>query len=194
MEVIAIQKSVLDGIQNELKELLELTENATRKYTPIFKEEKWLDNQEICLMMNITKRTLQTYKDKGLLPYSKLNRKNYYKLSDVQALLEAGQPYNTNDLLPSDAEEIIVHQEMMIQLRNRIEEILKNYRPIMNGEIYLSGEDVCKLLHISKRTLQQYRDDNILSFIQVGGKIIYKESDILAVLEQSYISNNKHCL
>ena len=47
-------------------------------------------------MMNITKRTLQTYKDKGLLPYSKLNRKNYYKLTDVQALLEAGQPYNTD--------------------------------------------------------------------------------------------------
>ena len=97
MEVIAIQKSALDGMTNELKALLELTENATMKYTSIFKEEKWLDNQEVCLMMNITKRTLQTYKDKGLLPYSKLNRKNYYKLSDIQALLEAGQPYNTND-------------------------------------------------------------------------------------------------
>ena len=95
MEVIAIQKSAFNGMTNELKALLELTENATRKYTPIFKEEKWLDNQEVCLMMNITKRTLQTYKDKGLLPYSKLNRKNYYKRSDVQALLEAGQPYNT---------------------------------------------------------------------------------------------------
>jgi len=97
MEVIAIQKSALDGIRNELKALLELTENATQKYTPIFKEEKWLDNQEVCLMMNISKRTLQTYKDKGLLPYSWLNRKNYYKRSDVRALLEAGQPYNTND-------------------------------------------------------------------------------------------------
>lgn len=95
MEVIAIQKSALDGMQNELRELLEMTENAIRRYTPIFKEEKWLDNQEVCLMMNISKRTLQTYKDKGLLPYSKLNRKNYYKRSDVQALLEAGQPYNT---------------------------------------------------------------------------------------------------
>ncbi len=94
MEVITIQKSVLEGMKNELKALLELTENATKKYTPIFKEEKWLDNQEVCLMMNITKRTLQTYKDKGLLPYSRLNRKNY-KRSDVQALLEAGQPYNT---------------------------------------------------------------------------------------------------
>ncbi|KOS05265.1 DNA-binding protein [Flavobacterium akiainvivens] len=97
MEVIAIQKSTLEGMKNELKELLEFTENATQKYTSIFKEEKWLDNQEVCLMMSITKRTLQTYKDKGLLPYSKLNRKNYYKLSDVQALLKAGQPYNTNE-------------------------------------------------------------------------------------------------
>ena len=97
MEVIAIQKSALDEMKNELWELLEMTENVVQKYTPIFKEEKWLDNQEVCLMMNITKRTLQTYKDKGLLPYSKLNRKNYYKRSDVQALLEAGLPYNTND-------------------------------------------------------------------------------------------------
>ena len=94
MEVVAIQKSALDGMKNEVKELLEMTETVTRKYTPIFKEEKWLDNQEVCLMMSITKRTLQTYKDKGLLPYSKLNRKNYFKLTDVQALLEAGQPYN----------------------------------------------------------------------------------------------------
>jgi predicted site-specific integrase-resolvase len=41
---------------------------------------------------------------------------------------------------------------------------------------------MCKLLHISKRTLQQYRDDNILPYIQIGGKIIYKESDILTIL------------
>ena len=79
-----------------------------------------------------------------------------------------------------------------MQLRNRIEEILKNYRPVMNGETYLSGEDVCQLLHISKRTLQQYRDDKILPYIQIGGKISYKESDILTILEQNYISNNTH--
>ncbi len=78
---------------------------------------------------------------------------------------------------------------MITELRSRIESILKNYRPVMKGEIYLSGEDVCKLLHISKRTLQQYRDDNILPYIQIGGKIIYKETDILEILEQNYISN-----
>jgi len=91
------------------------------------------------------------------------------------------------DLLTNEAEEIIEQQEMITQLRSRIEQILKNYRPVMNGEIYLSGEDVCKLLHISKRTLQQYRDDNILPYIQIGGKIIYKETDLLDILEQNYI-------
>lgn len=92
------------------------------------------------------------------------------------------------DLLTNDNEEIIAHQEMITELRNRIESILNNYRPVMNGEIYLSGQDVCELLHISKRTLQQYRDDKILPFIQIGGKIIFKQSDILSVLEQNYIS------
>ncbi|MFZ4860912.1 helix-turn-helix domain-containing protein [Sphingobacterium sp. Mn56C] len=91
------------------------------------------------------------------------------------------------DLLTNDTEVIIAHQEMIMQLRYRIEDILKNYRPVMNGEIYLSGEEVCQLLHISKRTLQQYRDDQILPYIQIAGKIIYKESDILITLEQNYI-------
>ncbi|MBL7867190.1 MAG: helix-turn-helix domain-containing protein [Flavobacterium lindanitolerans] len=94
------------------------------------------------------------------------------------------------DLLTNDNEEIITHQEMISQLRSRIEEILKNYRPVMNGEIYLSGEDLCRLLHISKRTLQQYRDDKILPYIHLGGKIIYRESDILKVLEKNYVGDN----
>jgi len=94
------------------------------------------------------------------------------------------------NLLTNEADEIVVHQEMIMQLRNCIEEILKNYRPVMNGERYLSGEDICKLLHISKRTLQQYRDDNILPFIQIGGKIIYKETDLVRILEENYTGKN----
>ena len=93
------------------------------------------------------------------------------------------------DLMTNEAEEIIDHHEMILLLRNYIEEILKHYRPVMNGEIYLTGHDVCEMLHISKRTLQQYRDDRILPFIQIGGKIIFKQSDILTALEQNYVTN-----
>ncbi|CAH0335079.1 hypothetical protein FVB9288_00699 [Flavobacterium sp. CECT 9288] len=93
------------------------------------------------------------------------------------------------DLMTNEDEEIIDHHEMILLLRNYIEEILKHYRPVMNGEIYLTGHDVCEMLHISKRTLQQYRDDRILPFIQIGGKIIFKQSDILTALEQNYVTN-----
>ncbi len=90
------------------------------------------------------------------------------------------------DLWTNENKEINANQKMLSQLRERIEEILKNYRPVMNGEIYLSGEEVCEMLHISKRTLQQYRDDSLLPYIRIGGKIIYKESDILSILEENY--------
>ncbi|WP_134091129.1 helix-turn-helix domain-containing protein [Olivibacter sp. XZL3] len=94
------------------------------------------------------------------------------------------------ELFDNDAEEIAYYKRKFDELRTRMELILENFRPVFNGEIYLSGEDVCKLLHISKRTLQQYRDDSILPYIQIGGKIIYKESDILTLLEQNYIAKS----
>lgn len=89
------------------------------------------------------------------------------------------------ELLTDDAMELASHRKKLEELRENIELILQNFRPVMNGEIYLSGQDVCKLLHISKRTLQQYRDDKILPFVQIGGKIIFKQSDITNVLEQN---------
>lgn len=94
------------------------------------------------------------------------------------------------EFFDNDAEEIACYKRKFEALRNRMELILEHFRPVMNGEIYLSGEDVCRLLHISKRTLQQYRDDNILPYVQIGGKIIFRQSDILAILERNYIDKS----
>lgn len=91
------------------------------------------------------------------------------------------------DLLTHNTQEIISHLETIRLLRNKMEQILRNYHPVMNGEIYLSGQQVCELLHISKRTLQQYRDDRILPYTQIGGKILFKQSDILRALEKNYV-------
>ena len=47
----------------------------------------WLDNQEVCQMLNISPRTLQTLRDNGTLAYSQINRKVYYKPEDVKRIL-----------------------------------------------------------------------------------------------------------
>lgn len=47
-------------------------------------EDELLDNQDLCLMLHVSKRTLQRYRSSGMLPYRLLKRKPYYKRSDVE--------------------------------------------------------------------------------------------------------------
>ena len=72
------------------------------------------------------------------------------------------------------------------RLKEEIADISQTCRPSMNGEVYMDHEEVCKVLHVSRRTLQQYRDDGIIPFIQLPGKVIYRESDITRLLEDNY--------
>ena len=44
-------------------------------------------NCETCRLLNVSARTMQTYRDTGKLPYSQINNKIYYKASDVETFL-----------------------------------------------------------------------------------------------------------
>ena len=60
------------------------------------------------------------------------------------------------------------------------------YIPPMGGERYLTDRDLARRLHVSRRTLQQYRHEGILPYFLFGGKTLYRESDIQKVLERNY--------
>ncbi len=51
-------------------------------------ENIWLDNQELMDMMHISVRTMQNLRSQGILPYSKIKGKVYYKATDIKKLLE----------------------------------------------------------------------------------------------------------
>jgi hypothetical protein len=55
----------------------------------------WLDNQDVLQALHISKRTLQTFRKNGTLPYSKIQGKFYYKVSDIEELLQSNY-YNPN--------------------------------------------------------------------------------------------------
>ena len=48
---------------------------------------KWLDTQNVCQMLNICPRTVQTLRDNGTLAYTQINHKIYYKPEDVMAIV-----------------------------------------------------------------------------------------------------------
>lgn len=46
-------------------------------------------------------------------------------------------------------------------------------------------------LKICRRTLNEYRREGILPYIQLGGKILYKQSDVQKLLQKNYIEAYK---
>lgn len=83
-------------------------------------------------------------------------------------------------------EDMLALLEAVVGIKNELLYIMEYFHPLLKGEIYLSGEQVCEMLHISKRTLQQYRDDGLIPFIKLERKILFRESDIIKVLEDNY--------
>lgn len=72
-------------------------------------------------------------------------------------------------------------------VKSKIEKTFSNYKPLFNGERYITNFQLSKKLNISRRTLQTYRDKGLLSYILLDGKILYKESDIENLLEKNYL-------
>ena len=63
---------------------------------------------------------------------------------------------------------------------------LESYRPSLDGERYLTDREVAELLRVSRRTLQEYRNNRVLPFILLGGKVLYPESGLRELLEANY--------
>lgn len=50
--------------------------------------EKLLDNQDLCLLFQISPRSLQRYRSLGVLPYKRLGQKTYYTEEDVNQFIK----------------------------------------------------------------------------------------------------------
>ncbi len=75
-------------------------------------------------------------------------------------------------------------------IEERIENYQRNSRLVLDGSLFLQGQDVCRLLHISPRTLQELRTSKRLSFYRLGNqssKLLYDMNDVQAMLEQHYV-------
>ena len=76
--------------------------------------------------------------------------------------------------------------ESMKELLALYKNVTGNYRPMLDGERYLTDREVSEILKVSRRTLQEYRNEGILPYISLGGKILYRESDLEELLDRHY--------
>lgn len=87
------------------------------------------------------------------------------------------------DYLTAETQEVKDAMDCIAQTQRALMAAEQNYRPVICGERYMTGEELCEFLHISPRTLQTLRDTRRIPFTAVGERlIIYPESGIQEVL------------
>lgn len=83
MEAIILSTQQYKELVNRLDELNKKLEEKQKN-----PQDTFLDNQEFLQLMNISKRTAQTWRDEGVISFSQIGSKIYYRMSDVQKLLD----------------------------------------------------------------------------------------------------------
>ena len=91
---------------------------------------------------------------------------------------------------------VIVDELLFDKLLRKIDTLSEEVRTLTakdNGglsERWLVSDEVCKILNVSKRKLQQMRADREIKFVKSGKKIYYKSSDVEAYINSlNQVSN-----
>ena len=169
MEIVIIEKTAFDMLLAGVKALEDRVRTLAEKGGDRRLAE-WMDTEDVCRMLSITPKTLQAMRDRHGIAYSQIGI--LCKMNDNVLTKDCG--------VLADAMQSV---RRSLKMADRLAD---GYIPPMGGERYLTDRDLARRLHVSRRTLQQYRHEGILPYFLFGGKTLYRESDIQKVLERNY--------
>ena len=87
---------------------------------------------------------------------------------------------------------IFADQELEVGFIGKLDALLEGIERMGAGkaspsnEQFLTDKEVSAWLKVSRRTLQDYRNNGMIAYYQLGGKILYKESDIERMVMSGY--------
>ena len=77
--------------------------------------------------------------------------------------------------------------ESLVRIEKGQESTCEEDRALLpDGDMLMDNFDLCKMLNVSKRTLQRYRASGELPFKMIYHKTFYKESDVLRFIETHF--------
>jgi hypothetical protein len=93
----------------------------------------------------------------------------------------------SNQLVTSENNERIKSFFLSLDsLSSSMERLFSGRKPALSGEHFYTDGELSKKLKLSRRSLQDYRDEGRTPHIKLGGKILYRSSDIEKLLEDGY--------
>ena len=90
-------RKILDRLDRQDELLLAI--KAQERQPSLSEGIRLFDNQDLCLLLQISKRTLQRYRSEGALAYKTLGKKTYYSETDVLDFLSKHvKDFRQNDI------------------------------------------------------------------------------------------------
>lgn len=86
MEYIPFEKRAYEALTGTISKLIK---HVDELYSVEKKEleQNWIENAELARRLHISLRTLQTYRERGVIGFSKIGRKIYYKTNEITELV-----------------------------------------------------------------------------------------------------------
>lgn len=91
-----------------------------------------------------------------------------------------------NGTIMTNDEWAVGFMEQLDSMLDGIESMNEKSKASFGNERFMTDKEVSAWLKVSRRTLQGYRNNGMVSYYQLGGKILYKESDIEKLVMGGY--------
>ena len=91
-----------------------------------------------------------------------------------------------NGTIKTNDEWAVGFMKELDSMLNGIESMNEKSKASFSNERFLTDKEVSAWLKVSRRTLQDYRNNGMVSYYQLRGKILYKESDIEKLVMGGY--------
>lgn len=91
----------------------------------------------------------------------------------------------SQSILTKESPEIILFFRHIDTLSCILDTQPEKFRPMLNGDRYMTDSELAEKLKLTRRTLADYRINGKIPYYKIGGKLLYKERDILSLLERN---------
>ena len=86
--VVIVDEHLFNKLLGKLDHLNEKIDSINVAKNDGFKD-KWYVTEEVCKLLNVSRRTLQNMRDNQTIKFRKAGRKIYYKARDIEEYLES---------------------------------------------------------------------------------------------------------
>lgn len=91
MDIVAIERASFDSFRKKVEQIISLADNGSLSSSDMCIEKEWIEGRTLAASLHISLRSLQTLRERGKLSFSTVGKKVFYKVAEVQKLLDSGR-------------------------------------------------------------------------------------------------------